>query len=54
VILESPRGAADAGLGASSDLVQTVDLVVLLGKVLDFSYFGHIFRLIKSTVSSLA
>jgi acetolactate synthase-1/2/3 large subunit len=37
VILESPRGAADAGLGAFSDLVQTVDLVVLLGKALDFT-----------------
>lgn len=37
VILESPRGAADAGLGAFSDLLQTVDLVVLLGKALDFT-----------------
>jgi acetolactate synthase-1/2/3 large subunit len=37
VILESPRGAADAGLGAFSDLVETVDLVVLLGKALDFT-----------------
>jgi acetolactate synthase-1/2/3 large subunit len=37
VILESPRGTADAGLGAFADLVQTVDLVVLLGKALDFT-----------------
>jgi acetolactate synthase I/II/III large subunit len=37
VILESPRGAADASLGAFSDLVRMVDLVVLLGKALDFT-----------------
>ncbi|MBR0907363.1 thiamine pyrophosphate-binding protein [Bradyrhizobium liaoningense] len=37
VILESPRGTADATLGAFADLVQSVDLVVLLGKALDFT-----------------
>ncbi|MEY9178849.1 acetolactate synthase-1/2/3 large subunit [Bradyrhizobium sp. USDA 326] len=37
VILESPRGAADAALGAFVDLVKRVDLVVLLGKSLDFT-----------------
>ena len=36
-ILESPRGAANSGLGAFTDLVRTVDLVVLLGKALDFT-----------------
>jgi acetolactate synthase I/II/III large subunit len=36
-ILESPRGVADAGLGAFSDLIKKVDLVVLLGKALDFT-----------------
>jgi acetolactate synthase-1/2/3 large subunit len=37
VVLESPRGVADAGLGAFSDLISKVDLVVLLGKALDFT-----------------
>ncbi len=37
VILESPRGLADATLGALADLAKEVDLVVLLGKALDFS-----------------
>jgi acetolactate synthase-1/2/3 large subunit len=37
VILESPRGIADATLGAFSDLVRRADLGVLLGKALDFT-----------------
>jgi thiamine pyrophosphate-dependent acetolactate synthase large subunit-like protein len=37
IILESPRGLADATLGALPDVVKGVDLVVLLGKALDFS-----------------
>jgi acetolactate synthase-1/2/3 large subunit len=37
IILESPRGLADATLGALPDIVSRVDLVVLLGKALDFS-----------------
>src|SRR3984893_18314396 len=37
VILESPRGLADATLGASSDLLRRIDLIVLLGKALDFT-----------------
>lgn len=37
VILESPRGLADATLGALADVAKEVDLVVLLGKALDFS-----------------
>ena len=37
VIVESPRGLADATLGAFPDLVRQVDLVVLLGKALDFT-----------------
>ena len=37
VILESPRGIADATLGAFSDLARRADLVVLLGKALDFT-----------------
>jgi acetolactate synthase-1/2/3 large subunit len=37
VILESPRGIADATLGAFSDLVGRADLIVLLGKALDFT-----------------
>jgi acetolactate synthase I/II/III large subunit len=37
VILESPRGLADATLGALSDVAKRVDLVVLLGKALDFT-----------------
>jgi acetolactate synthase-1/2/3 large subunit len=36
-ILESPRGLADATLGAFPDLIRTSDLVVLLGKPLDFT-----------------
>jgi acetolactate synthase-1/2/3 large subunit len=35
--LESPRGLADATLGALPDLAMRADLVVLLGKALDFS-----------------
>jgi acetolactate synthase-1/2/3 large subunit len=37
VILESPRGIADATLGAFFDLVRRADLIVLLGKALDFT-----------------
>lgn len=37
VILESPRGLADATLGALPDLAKRADLVLLLGKALDFS-----------------
>ena len=37
IIIESPRGLADATLGALSDLIKGVDLVVLLGKALDFT-----------------
>jgi acetolactate synthase I/II/III large subunit len=37
VIMESPRGIADATLGAFPDLIQRADLVVLLGKALDFT-----------------
>jgi acetolactate synthase-1/2/3 large subunit len=37
VVLESPRGIADATLGAFSDLVRRADLIVLLGKALDFT-----------------
>jgi acetolactate synthase-1/2/3 large subunit len=37
IILESPRGLADATLGTLPDLAQQVDLVVLLGKALDFT-----------------
>ncbi len=37
VILESPRGIADATLGAFPDLVRRADLIVLLGKALDFT-----------------
>ncbi len=37
VILESPRGIADATLGAFSDLVGRADLIVLIGKALDFT-----------------
>jgi acetolactate synthase-1/2/3 large subunit len=37
VILESPRGIADATLGAFSDLVPRADLIVLIGKALDFT-----------------
>ncbi|WP_201759029.1 hypothetical protein [Acidisarcina polymorpha] len=37
VLLESPRGIADATLGAFPDLLKRFDLVVLLGKALDFT-----------------
>jgi acetolactate synthase-1/2/3 large subunit len=37
VIMESPRGTADATLGAFPDLVKRADLIVLLGKALDFT-----------------
>src|SRR3954463_3836906 len=37
VIMESPRGIADATLGAFSDLLRGADLIVLLGKALDFT-----------------
>ena len=37
VIMESPRGIADATLGAFADLVKHADLIVLLGKALDFT-----------------
>jgi acetolactate synthase-1/2/3 large subunit len=37
VIMESPRGMADATLGAFSDLLRRADLIVLLGKALDFT-----------------
>jgi acetolactate synthase-1/2/3 large subunit len=37
VIMESVRGIADATLGAFSDLVRRADLIVLLGKALDFT-----------------
>ena len=36
-MLESPRGIADATLGAFSDVVRRADLIVLLGKALDFT-----------------
>ena len=35
--MESPRGIADATLGAFPDLVKRADLIVLLGKALDFT-----------------
>jgi acetolactate synthase I/II/III large subunit len=37
VIMESPRGVADASLGGFSDLIGRADLIVLLGKALDFT-----------------
>src|SRR6516225_9960695 len=37
VVIESPRGIADATLGAFSDLVRRADLIVLIGKALDFT-----------------
>ena len=37
VILESPRGIVDATLGAFPDLARRFDLIVLLGKALDFT-----------------
>ena len=36
-IIESPRGIADATLGAFSEISRQADLVVLLGKALDFT-----------------
>jgi acetolactate synthase-1/2/3 large subunit len=36
-VIESPRGANDATLGAFSDVVKQADLIVLLGKALDFT-----------------
>src|SRR6185436_8574747 len=36
-IMESPRGIADATLGAFPDLTRRADLIVLLGKALDFT-----------------
>ncbi|MGE0697575.1 MAG: thiamine pyrophosphate-binding protein [Hyphomicrobiaceae bacterium] len=36
-VIESPRGANDATLGAFGDVVKQADLVVLLGKALDFT-----------------
>src|ERR1043166_4933095 len=37
VVIESPRGIAAAALGAFSDLVRRADLIVLLGKEIDFT-----------------
>ncbi len=37
IVLESPRGLADATLGALRDVAKRADLVVLLGKALDFT-----------------
>src|SRR5262249_58371040 len=37
VVLESPRGLADATLGAFPDLIRRADLIVLIGKALDFT-----------------
>jgi acetolactate synthase-1/2/3 large subunit len=37
VVLESPRGVADATIGAFSDIMRRADLVMLLGKALDFT-----------------
>jgi acetolactate synthase-1/2/3 large subunit len=37
VIMESPRGVADATLGAFPDLLHRADLILLLGKALDFT-----------------
>jgi acetolactate synthase-1/2/3 large subunit len=37
VIMESPRGIADATLGAFAEVTKRADLVVLLGKALDFT-----------------
>jgi acetolactate synthase-1/2/3 large subunit len=37
VVLESPRGIADATLGAFSEIVRRADLIVLLGKAFDFT-----------------
>jgi acetolactate synthase I/II/III large subunit len=41
-IMESPRGFNDATLGAFSDAIRRADLIVLLGKALDFTLkFGE-------------
>jgi acetolactate synthase-1/2/3 large subunit len=37
VVLESPRGATDATIGAFADIMSRADLVVLLGKAIDFT-----------------
>jgi acetolactate synthase I/II/III large subunit len=37
VVLESPRGVADATIGAFADILRQADLLVLLGKALDFT-----------------
>jgi acetolactate synthase-1/2/3 large subunit len=37
VVMESPRGIADATLGAFPDLIKRADLIVLIGKALDFT-----------------
>ncbi len=37
IVLESPRGLLDASLGALRDVATRADLVVLLGKALDFT-----------------
>lgn len=36
-VIESPRGTNDATIGAFSDVVKQADLIVLLGKALDFT-----------------
>ena len=36
-VIESPRGANDATLGAFGDVIKGADLIVLLGKALDFT-----------------
>lgn len=36
-VIESPRGANDATLGAFSEVIRQADLIVLLGKALDFT-----------------
>jgi acetolactate synthase-1/2/3 large subunit len=37
VVMESPRGINDPGLGAIADILAECDLIVLLGKALDFT-----------------
>jgi acetolactate synthase-1/2/3 large subunit len=37
VVMESPRGINDPGLGAIADILADCDLIVLLGKALDFT-----------------
>lgn len=37
IVLESPRGMADATLGACAEVMRQADLLVLLGKALDFT-----------------